>query len=307
MDDNALPSGSISLEDEPAIVGLGQPETPEAEAAAPDDEAVPDGTIEGTGGVQFAPVKAVIAERTQRKEAQKQLAAIQEQLTAAQQKAMKYDELAGYVDQARPIIEAVRNRPDLVEQARQPKQEAAAPKPMSDAEAIDYARDFDLYTPDGKPDVDRAQRLVAREQARAERAAQAAIAPFQANDAQRASATMKQQILAYKDSNGHTVDAAILNDLWAGVPAELSAKPEVAGVLYQMALGATVAAGKYKGTQPPGPPPALQTESLGSRGGVTKDLDVFGQKFAKAADIKPSEFAKASGRYVPGQTNSLED
>lgn len=306
MDDNALPSGSISLEDEPAIVGLGQPETPATEQAVSDEDTVPDGTIEGTGGVQFAPVKAVIAERTQRKEAQKQLAAIQEQLTAAQQKAQRYDELAGYVDQARPIIEAVRNRPDLVEQARQPKQEAA-PKPLSDAEAVEYAKDLDLYKPDGTPDVDRAQRLAQRQEALASRSAQAAIAPFQANDAQRASATMKSQILAYKDSNGHTVDAGILNDLWAGVPAELSAKPEVAGVLYQMALGATVAAGKYKGTQPPGPPPPLQTESLGNRGGAPKDLDVFGQKFAKAADIKPSEFAKASGRYVPGQTNSLED
>jgi len=306
MDDNALPSGSISLEDEPAIVGLGQPDAAPEPPAAPDDDTVPDGTIEGTGGVQFAPVKAVIAERTQRKEAQKQLAAIQEQLTAAQQKAQKYDELAGYVDQARPIIEAVRSRPDLVEQARQPRQESA-PKPLSDTEAVDYAKDLDLYKPDGTPDVDRAQRLAARQEALASRSAQAAIAPFQANDAQRASNTMKAQILAYKDGNGHTVDAGILNDLWAGVPAELSAKPEVAGVLYQMALGATVAAGKYKGTQPPGPPPVVPTESLGNRGAAPKDLDVFGQKFAKAADIKPSEFAKASGRYVPGQTNSLED
>ncbi len=303
---NDLPAGSISLEDEPAIVGLGQPDPAAPEPAAPDDDTVPDGTIEGTGGVQFAPVKAVIAERTQRKEAQRERDALKEQLTAAQQKAQRYDELAGYVEQARPIIEAVRSRPDLVEQARHPRQESA-PKPLSEAEAVDYAKDLDLYKPDGTPDVDRAQRLAQRQELLAQRSAQQAIAPFQANDAQRASHTMKQQILAYKDSNGHTVDAAILNDLWAGVPAELSAKPEVAGVLYQMALGATVAAGKYKGTQPPGPPPPLQTESLGSRGGVPKDLDVFGQKFAKAADIKPSEFAKASGRYVPGQTNSLED
>lgn len=304
MDDNALPSGSISLEDEPAIVGLGQPDAPEPVAAADDD--TPEGTIDGSGGVKFAPLAAVIAERSGRKEAQREAASLKEQLTAAQQKAQKYDELAGYVDQARPIIEAVRSRPDLVEQARQPRQESA-PKPLSDSEAVEYAKDLDLYKPDGTPDVDRAQRLAGRQAALAQRSAQDAIAPFQANDAQRASHTMKAQILAYKDGNGHTVDAAILNDLWAGVPAELSAKPEVAGVLYQMALGATVAAGKYKGTQPPGPPPVVPTESLGNRGGAPKDLDVFGQKFAKAADIKPSEFAKASGRYVPGQTNSLED
>lgn len=299
-----LPAGALSLEENPTIVGITEPQAdPAPDAAA--EESVPDGTIEGTGGVQFAPVKAVIAERTQRKEAQKEAAALREQLTAAQQKAQKYDELAGYVEQARPIIEKVRNRPDLVAMADQPRPDPVAPKPLSDTEAVEYAKDLDLYKPDGTPDVDRAQRLAGRQAALAAKSAEAAIAPFQANDAQRASADMRRQIAGYRDANGYTVDPAVLNDVWAGVPAELSQKPEVAGVLYQIALAQTIMQGKYKGTQPAAPP-VVPTESLGSRGAVQKELDAFGQKFARAADMRPSEFAKAAERFKPGQTNSLE-
>lgn len=307
MEAEGLPAGALSLEGEPALVGAitERPDPPAAEPVS-DDETVPDGTIEGTGGVQFAPVRAVIAERTQRKEAQKEAAALKTQLTEAQAKAQKYDELAGYVDQARPIIEAVRNRPDLVEQARRPAPAPETPKALSDAEAVEYAKDLDLYKPDGTPDVDRAQRLAGRQAELASRSAQAAIAPFQANDAQRASTAMLNQLATFKDANGHTVDTNILKEVWAGVPAELSQKPEVAGVLYQIALAQSIMQGKYKGTQPPGAPPVVVTESLGSTRQGPKEIDAFGAKFARAADIKPAEFVKQSERFKPGQTNSLE-
>lgn len=301
-DEDGLPSGALSLEDNPTIVGA----SPAVAAAEPDEDAVPEGTIDGSGGVKFVPLSAVIAERTGRKEASKQVTALTEKLTAAEQKAAKYDELAGYVDQARPIIEAVRNRPDLVEQARRPAPAPETPKALSDAEAVEYAKDLDLYKPDGTPDVDRAQRLAGRQAELASRSAQAAIAPFQANDAQRASASMLQQIASFKDASGHTVDTGILKEVWAGVPAELSQKPEVAGVLYQIALAQSIMQGKYKGTQPPGAPPVVVTESLGGGRQGPKELDAFGAKFARAADIKPAEFAKQSERFKPGQTNSLE-
>ena len=128
--------------------------------------------------------------------------------------------------------------------ADQPRPEPTTPKPLSDAEAVEYAKDLDLYKPDGTPDVDRAQRLAGRQAALAAKSAEAAIAPFQANDAQRASAVMKQQIAGYKDSNGYTVDPGVLNEVWAGVPAELSQKPEVAGVFHQIALAPTMMPGK---------------------------------------------------------------
>ncbi len=299
-----LPAGALSLEDTPTIVGITEKD-PEPADPGDEDDAAPTGTIEGSGGVKFVPLDAVIAERTGRKAATKENAELKTKLTAAEAKALKYDELAGYVDQARPIIEAVRNRPDLVEQARQPKVEPAAPKPMTDAEAIEYAKDFDLYKTDGTPDVDRAQRIAARHADMAQRSAQAAIAPFQANDAQRASHAMKQQIGAFKDSQGFTVDAKVLDEVWAGVPAELSQKPEVAGVLYQIALAQSLMQGKYKGTQPTAPP-VVTTESLGNAARAPKELDAFAQKFARAVDMKPAEFAKQSERFKPGQTNSLE-
>jgi len=301
-DEDGLPTGALSLEENPTIVGITEKDPPAADA---DDDAVPDGTIEGTGGVQFAPVKAVISERTQRKEAQKEAATLKTQLAEAQAKAKQFDELSGYVEQARPIIEAVRNRPDLVEAAKKPATPAEAPKPMTDAEAIEYAKDFDLYKTDGTPDVDRAQRIVGREVERAARAAQTAVAPFQANDAKRTSDAMFNHIAAFKDANGHMVDRGELTKVWEIVPPELSAKPEVAAIIYDLALAASIRAGKYKGTQAQ-QPAVLQTESLGGGGKVTRELDAVGAKFARAADMKPGEFAKQSERFKPGQTNSLE-
>ena len=65
-----LPAGAMSLE-EPTVVGaISDPDT----AAPAEDEAVPEGTIEGSGGVKFVPLSAVIAERTKGKESKAEAA-----------------------------------------------------------------------------------------------------------------------------------------------------------------------------------------------------------------------------------------
>jgi len=305
MDAEGLPPGALSLEDNPTIVGITEKTNDPPPAGDPGDEdPTPEGTIEGSGGVKFVPLDAVIAERTGRKAATKENAELKTKLTAAEQKAAKYDELAGYVEQARPIIERVRANPALAND--QPPARVEAPKALSDTEAVEYAKDLDLYKPDGTPDVDRAQRLAGRQAELASRSAQAAIAPFQANDAQRASHAMQQQIAAYKDNNGHTVDAGVLKEIWAGIPPELSAKPEVAAVLYQMALGQSIMQGKYGGLKPAGPGAVVPTESLGGGGKVRAEIDQTGAKFARAADIKTADFQKTAERFKPGQVNSLE-
>lgn len=301
-DEDGLPAGSLSLEDNPTIVGITEKEPPAADPG--DEDPTPEGTIEGSGGVKFVPLDAVIAERTGRKAATKENAALKSQLTEAQEKAAKYDELKGYVDQARPIIERVRANPALANDPPQAKVEPA--KALSDTEAVEYAKDLDLYKPDGTPDVDRAQRLAGRQAELASRSAQAAIAPFQANDAQRASHAMMQQISGYKDNNGHTVDAGVLKEIWAGVPPELSAKPEVAAVLYQMALGQSIMQGKYGGLKSPGPGAVVPTESLGGGGKPRAEIDATGLKFARAADMKNADFQKTAERFQPGRVNALE-
>lgn len=300
--EDGLPTGALSLEDNPTIVGITEKITDPPDPG--DDDPTPEGTIEGSGGVRFVPIDALISTRKEeRAKATAALSAKDTELAAAKEKAAKYDELAGYVEQARPIIERVRANPSL---ASDPPAKVETPKPMSEAEAVEYAKDFDLYKTDGTPDVDRAQRLVAREQARAEKAAQAAIAPFQANDVKRTSDAMFQHIAAFKDANGHQVDKGELTKIWEGIPAELSSQPNVAAILYDLALAASIRAGKYKGSQPPGPGAVVPTGSLGDGGKVRVELDQVGSKFARAADIKTADFEKTSARFKPGQVNSLE-
>src|SRR3990167_7812082 len=216
----------LSLEEPAEIVGPGQP-APEAEVQA-EDETPPEGTIEGTGGVKFVPLGAVIAERTQRKEATKQLAAKDAEIAALKPRAEEFDRVKATVSQALPLIEKMKNRPDLMAQLDQPVRQQETPKSLSDAEAIEYAKDFDLYTPDGKPDVDRAQRIAAKHDAQADRRAQAVLAPLQEQNAQQAAAAMRLKVGTIKDPSGQTVDPGILDEVWNVVPPEMSARPEVA-------------------------------------------------------------------------------
>lgn len=293
MSDELAP-GAMSLE-EPELVG---PVTQAPEPVA-DDDAPPPGTIDGSGGVKFVPLDAVIAERRQRKEATAKLAEKDAELAALKPKADEWDKAKAHVEQALPLIEKMRNRPDLMAQLDKPPAQDATPKPLTDAEAVEYAKDFDLYKADGTPDVDRAQRIAARNEALADRRAQAAVAPFRQNDAQRASQDMKAKLLAYKDASGSTIDAAALEQAWSIVPPELSARPEVAEVLYLMAKG--IQSGKPGKPAPPGP--ALQTESLGGGAKVESDKP---SRFAQAAGISQAEFRKTASAFKPGAVNVLE-
>lgn len=290
----------LSLE-EPEIVGITEKTDPPP--AVVDEEPTPEGTIEGSGGVKFVPLQAVIAERTQRKEATGKLAAKDAEIAALKTKADRLDAIANEWQQLEPVLTKVRNG-EFVPRAAAPPPEA--PKPLTDAEAVEYAKDLDLFKTDGTPDVDRAQRLAARQEALASRSAAAAVAPFQANDAKRTSDAMFNHIASFKDANGHMVDKGELTKIWDVMPPEMSSKPEVAAIIYDLALAASIRAGKYKGTQAPGPAPVVTTESMGGGGRVRTELDQVGAKFARASDIKTADFLKTSEKYKPGAVNSLE-
>lgn len=297
-----LPAGTLSLEEPAEIVGQIS-ETAEPAAPAVEEEAVPEGTIEGSGGVKFVPLSAVIAERTQRKEAAKALTAKDAEIAELKGKAEEWDKIRPAVQAAMPLIEKIKGRADIMAQLDRPPAAPETPKALSDAEAIEYAKDMDLYKADGTPDVDRAQRLAARQEAIAARQAQRAIAPYQATTVQQASDGLKAQLLSAKDAAGQTVDREALEAMWTIVPPELSAKPEVAQVLYLAAKG--MAAHSGKGAPKPSVPP-LVTESLGGGRPVAKELTDVESRFASAAGVSASEFKKTSASYKPGAVNSLE-
>lgn len=297
-----LPAGMLSLEEEPAIVG--PVSTPDPAAADPGDEdTVPEGTIEGSGGVKFVPLSAVIAERTQRKEATKALSAKDAEIAELKGKAEEWDRMRPAVQAAMPLIEKVKGRADIMAMLDKPAEAPATPQPLSMDEAVEYAKDMDLYKPDGTPDVDRAQRLAARQEKIAERQAARAVAPFQANDVQRLSETHKATLMAAKDAAGQTVDPTALESIWSIVPAELSAKPEVAQILYLAAKGLGAHTGKGA---PARSAPPLVTESVGGGRAPEKELSEVEARFARASGVSTADFKKASAAFKPGAVNSLE-
>jgi len=297
-----LPAGTLSLE-EPTIVGaVSDPQTA-PEPVADDDDATPEGTIEGSGGVKFVPLSAVIAERTKGKESKAEAARLKGELESVKAKAEEWDKLRPAVQAAMPLIEKVKGRADILAMLDKPPQQQAAPQPLSMDEAVEYAKDMDLYKPDGTPDVDRAQRLAARQEAIAARQAARAVAPFQANDAQRASEGLKSQFLGAKDAAGQTVDPGALESIWSIVPPELSAKPEVAQILYLAAKGMAAHAGKGA---PAKQNPALVTESLGGGRAPAKELSDVELSFARVTGVSPSDFKKTASAFKPGAVNSLE-
>lgn len=302
-------SASVSLE-EPgaAFVGPGQPETPPAEPAAgvpatepqtPPGEPEPEGVIAAPTGEKYVPLAALQAERGKRKEAEGKVLS-EADLQALRDKARGYDESAAWVQQARPYIDAIRSNPDLVKQVQNGGKPVA---PQTDERAETYAKRFDLFTPDGKPDVARAQAILQDQDAQMERVAQKAVAPLVQTEAQRTSIGLYQHYLQQPEVNGIKVDPKYLAETWASVPPEVSADPRVAQVLYMNTIGRQILAG-HKPAQ--APPQVVPTEGVGSGTPSAQALTPTSEKFLAASQMKPAEFRATREQYKPGQPNSLE-
>ena len=289
-----LPAGSMTLEGDDGAEIVGAPIT----ADVVDTEPEPEGTVEIPTG-KVVPLAALQSERDARKAATAESAGMRERLTAAEAKAAQLDQIAGEWAQVQPLINSVRNGTYRPPTAPEPPQQT-----LSDADAIDYAKDLDLYKPDGTPDVERAQRLAARQERLSSAAAAKAMAPLHANEAQRASADMRQHVAHLKDATGFTVPAEFLDQVWKVVPPELSAQPNVAGVLHRVALAEAILAGKHPALKAGSQPlPVVPTAALG--GGRQGEAPAD-SRFATAAGISQKEFLKTASAYKPGHSNVVE-
>ena len=307
MEENAVTT--VSLEDNAEIVGLGQPaadtpqEPPPVEAQTP-EEPEPEGTITIPQG-KVVPLGAVQAERGKRKEAEKQLNALQAELQALKPKAERYDEAAQYLQQAQPIIEAIRNRPDLVAQAKNPPKQEQPKGPLTDEQALATAKALDLFKADGAHDVDRAQEIAKVFAGVSAQQAQAAVAPFHQQTVMQQSMANRNYILSLKDPAGNAlVDPQELDKVWRDVPPDMTARPEVANVLYLTALGLQTQSGKTP-KQPLSPP--LVTESLGGSKPGPETLSHVDEAFLRASSMDKKTFVATRERWKPGVSNSLED
>lgn len=289
-----LAAGSQSLEEREETPPA--PETPPPPPDTPPDpnEAEPEGTVVNPGGEKLVPLSALVAERHAK-------AAAKAEAAALKPKADQADAIAREWQAVQPLIEKVKNG---TYQPNPPTQKPAGP--LSAEDAVEYAKDLDLYKADGTPDVDRAQRLAGRQQAIAQKQAQEYVAPLIQHTAQGQSRSNFEQAAAFKDAHGNSIDRDILQTVWNAVPPEMSAQPQIAAVLYRQALAEAVLAGKYKGAGAPPPPPPLHTEGVGGGNTAPQTLTSADHSFRQAADMTEKQFTTIREKYQPGRTNALE-
>lgn len=281
--------GNLATPDPPAETPKPAEQAPLAAAAPPnqEEEGDPEGTVVTPQG-KLVPIGAVIAERGRRKEVAKAAAEKDTLIQQLKAKADQFDQVEGYLRQAQPIIETIRQNPKLVELAKNPPQEQAPAGPLSAQEAIDYAKDFDLYKPDGTPDVERAQRIAARHESLADRRARQAVAPIYQNHAQQQSYAMRNAIIGLKDEQGNAkFDPQALDEVWKLVPPEESAKPEVANALAIMSLGLSVS---RKGAPRQAPAAPIVTESLGGGKPGAPTLSSVGERMQQASGLSRKDY-----------------
>lgn len=298
-----LNPGSVSLEESDApepVIETPAPvtETPATPPPTVDDD--PEGTIEGSGGVKFVPLGAVVETRGKLKEAKAELEARDAKIAELSKKAELADRIQGEWNAVQPLVQSLRNgtyRP------QQPVQQPAGP--LSAQEAVEYAKDFDLYKTDGTPDVERAQRIAQRHESQIQRATQSAVAPLHQQTALQQSTVLRQQVSQIKDASGQSVNPAYLEKVFAGVPPEMAARPEIASVLYYAAKG--MEAHEGKGTKAiVQPAPVLTTESLSNSTPGRSELSQFERNFIQSANMKPKEYESISAGFKPGERNELE-
>jgi len=294
------PVVSMSLEEPEVVappVAQTPPEPPVQATPKADDEPEPEGTIEIPQG-KVVPLGAVQAERAKRKEAERLAVEKDAKIAELSQKAQAFDEAKSYLDQARPIIEEIRAKKNA------PQPQPPNFDPALELEATEYAKDFDLFTAEGKPDVQRALRILKRNDERAARQAHQAVAPVLQRDALTTTRGMFQQMVSRPEQNGFKIDANLLAEAFNTVgPEMIAANPQVAEVLYQNTLGRQILMG-HKPTQ--APPPPLVSESVGAGKPSEVTLTDFDQRIMQASGMKTSDYKETRERYKPGQNNSLE-
>ena len=177
--------------------------------------------------------------------------------SAAEAAALKeqIQQLQAQLQQTQPYVSAY--------QAMQQAAQQAAPTPEEDAEAEEYARLLDLYTPEGKPDIARGKKGLAIQRKLAESAAQQHVAPLQAQTLGQQSAYNLARAKNTALPNGAKADPQILEHVWRQLDPALTATPEGARQALIAAIGYTVATG----AAPPSAP--QQTAQRGPNGQFT--------------------------------------
>ena len=296
---------ALSLED-PTIDGPPIQQPPhEPDATATADAAEPEGVVEHQGR-RMVDVSVLAAERKRVREATSR--AKDAELAPLKAKALEADGLRRALAEAGPYIDLVRQHPELL----QPPKASTAEEQVSDDEAAAEARDLELYDAiTGQPDLTRAKRIIARRRTEtataAHAAAQAAIGPITSSTAHGASRQNFVSMAMQRDAaNQPLVDPKVLAELWAQLPSELTAHPEVGEWVLDAAIGKSLRTSESRRV-PRAERAPLVSEAPGGRSGPAWQMDTMAKQLAKNAGISAKDFEATGKTYVPGAVNILGD
>jgi len=273
-------------------------ETPAAPLDA--DAQLDSEAIEIPTGEKLVPLSAVTRLRAELKE-------VKGQAKEAAELRQKLQETQGNLQAAQPYIEAAR---EMIERQRQAAAQPQPPQGPTDedvAELTDVARLLDFYTPEGAPDLSRAQKHLALVERAAERRARAATEPLVQQSLAQQASHMRERAKATKLGNGDTADADIIDALWGRIeqqPGGLQtlANKEAVKHLWGQAYALT----KMRQAQNPAPakvdapPDPLFSERAGGRTGGSVTLTDGDKRVARDLGMTDAQYAKELEKMPAG-------
>lgn len=282
-----LPAGSVSLEDgpEPPVAAPAPAPAAPVAPAPPADPVEPEAV--DVGGEQMVPLRALIAERNEKK-------ALKE----------RGGQLEQYYNQTKPYVDFINQNPDLLKRPQQPAPPPEPPK-TADPRAVKWAQKLSLYTPDGKLDVDTAAELLTDQADVARQQAQAAMRPHVQQTEQERSARNYQQAANAVLPNGVKPDQVALASMWRGLPANLTADPQVATILQLAAIGASVAGQRPVVAPPPNAP--LVSEPSGGQPRPAGRISELEKRVAADRGVSETKWAELGKGFTAGRSSQIED
>jgi hypothetical protein len=280
--------------DPPPAEPVAEPDPPAApvDADAAIDAEIESSAIDVDGTDKLVPLSAVtkLRERVKTERTERQKLA---------ERAAKADQYEQQLAQQAPYLQAAQAL--LAARQAAPQAEPAAPPP-DDTEARELAASLDLYKPDGTPDVDKAAKVLALMDKRADSKADARMQPVLQHTAQQQAQVMLARAKATVAPNGLKADPAVLERVWATADPRQVANHDYAKWLWTVAYGLShmdKAVAAQSATPPPDPP--LYTEKAGGQDAASVKLDAVDMKLAKELGMSQADYAKQAASMPWGK------
>jgi len=232
------------------------------------------------------------------------LRTVREELKTARERAQEADQLRQQVAHLSGQLQGFQN---VAEQLQQHRPAPAGPQ-QADPRDVALAQKLDLYRPGDNgqavPDTERAASIRGIIQEVAGQIADQRVLPMAQATARDRAVQNYNWALAQKDANGRTVPKTVIDEMWAKMPIEATANPEIARTLWLTGLGMTVANQQAQPAAPVAAP--VHTESVGApRARVA--MSAIETKIAADRGIDAQKWGALTKDFQKGRTNVLED